>query len=264
MAEITLYGEVGWDFDADWVGSAIDGSEGDVTLRVHSPGGDVFEGVAISNAIRRARAEGRRVRAVVDGLAASAASYMCLTADEVVAGPGAVFMVHPPSGACVGTAEDMRKVARALDTCHDAICGLYVRRTGRTPQAVDEAMEAETWFTADEAVEWGIADRVDGDGPDLSDADARWAAVADGGDFRAFADANPALAERCDEYREHASRFKELLLRARAVGNPAVDNTESNMTPDARGDGSGEAPGPARGDAPRLFSDGWDVYRIGP
>ena len=58
MTDVLLYGEVGWDFDAKWLESALAESEGDVTLRVHSPGGDVFEGVAISNVIRRARRAG--------------------------------------------------------------------------------------------------------------------------------------------------------------------------------------------------------------
>lgn len=264
MSEILLYGEVGWDFDAEWLNERLEGSEGDVTLRVHSPGGDVFDGVAIANTIRRARSQGRRVTAVVDGLAASAASYMCLTCDEVVASPGTVFMVHPPSGMCWGTAEDMRKTARALDACHDSIASLYRRRTGRSAAEVDAAMRDETWLTDEQAVAWGLADRVDGgEARDLSEVDAKWTSVMASADYAAFAHAHPAMDRALESHREHSERFGKRLLESLRAGNPPVDNAVPTLAPTADGDGPAEAAGTGEGEAPAYAIANGHVYRIG-
>lgn len=264
MSEILLYGEVGWDFDAKWLNRLLDESEGDVTLRVHSPGGDVFDGVAIANTIRRAREGGRRVTAVVDGLAASAASYMCLTCDEVVASPGTVFMIHPPSGGCWGRAEDMRKTARALDACHDSIAELYRRRTGRSAAEVDEAMREETWLTDEEAVVWGLADRIDADeARDLTGVDAKWTSVMSSADYADFAHAHPAMDRALESHREHSERFGKVLVGSLRAGNPPVDNAVPTLAPTAEGDGGAEAAPAGEGEAPAYALANGHVYRIG-
>lgn len=265
MTEVMLYGEVGWDFDARWLSAALDGADDEVTLRVHSPGGDVFEGVAISNSIRRARAAGRRVTAVVDGLCASAASYMCLTADRVLAGPGAVFMVHPPSGGCYGTAEDMRGTARALEACEDSILSLYEARTGRSPEQIRAAMRDETWMGAGDAVAFGLADGMDeGPAPDLSGADSKWAGLSGSAEYAAFASRHGAMASSLGEYAAHSALFRDRLREARENDFGPVRDTRRIIPSEDECDRSGEAPEAGRGEAPRLFSDGWDVYRIRP
>lgn len=265
MTEILLYGEVGWEFDAGWLASALDGADDEVTLLVHSPGGDVFEGVAISNAIRRARAHGTRVVARVQGICASAASYMCLTADEVVAEPGSVFMVHPPSAVCAGTAGDMRETAQALDTCRDSIIDLYCRRTGRSPEEVDAVMGASTWMTAERAVEWGLADRVGDDAADLSDVDARWSAVRDSAEFAEFAAAHPALAERLDDYRAGSRRMAERMAEARESGFGPVEHASPSIPPKSEDDPDAavEATAGGEGEAPSLAVANGHIYRIG-
>ena len=265
MTEVLLYGEVGYDFDAKWLNSALADADGDVTLRVHSPGGDVFEGVAIANSIRRARARGRRVHAVVDGLAASAASYMCLTCDEVLAGPGAVFMVHRPSGACCGTADEMRAVARALDTCDATIRELYALHSGRPADQIADAMADETWMTADEAVAFGLADGRDGgDAPDLSLVDSRWAGACDSAELAAFAADHRELAAAMDGIRSSSEFFRDRLEAAREFGNRAVDDTRPTLpATDEDRDGDVEATDAVgAGAAPYAVANG-HVYRIG-
>lgn len=263
MTEILLYGEVGFDFDAAWLMSALDGADSDVTLRVYSPGGDVFEGIAISNAIRRARARGTSVTAVVDSLCASAASYMCLTADRILAGPGSVFMVHRPSGLCYGTAEDMLRTARSLDSCEGAIRQLYELKTGRSESEIDDAMRDETWMTARQAVEFGLADAIDEEkGPDLSLVNERWTGVRENRGLAALASTNPDLADSIGEWAERSDRFARTLLRARQFGNSAVDTAHTTID-DGDGDGSGEAPVAAEGEAPAYAIANGHIYRIG-
>lgn len=128
-----------------------------INLYVNSPGGSVFDGTAIMNAIRRHKAH---VVATVDGLAASAASFIIQAADEVVMGFGTEMMIHDASGICWGNAEDMRETADILDQLSQTIANVYAERAGGTAEQWREAMHAETWYSAEEAVAAGLADRV--------------------------------------------------------------------------------------------------------
>lgn len=131
---------------------------GTINLYVNSPGGSVFDGTAIMNAIRRHKAH---VIATVDGLAASAASFIIQAADEVVMGFGTEMMIHDASGLCWGNAKDMEDVAAVLNKLSGTIAEVYAERAGGTPEEWRKAMLAETWYTAEEAVEAGLADRVE-------------------------------------------------------------------------------------------------------
>lgn len=182
MKDVLLYGEVGSDIDSYWLDKAFQTIEDkDILLRVNSPGGDVFEGVAVSNVIKHAVAHGKHITVAIDGLAASAASYMALTANKVIMNPGSSMMIHDPFALCVGTSDDLRRTAKALDKTRSSIVDLYVLKTGRTPSEVTNAMNDETWFTAREAVEWGLADELGtGDGmPDVGTVNAKWSAHSD-------------------------------------------------------------------------------------
>ncbi|MHA7145450.1 head maturation protease, ClpP-related [Arthrobacter sp. TmT3-37] len=129
-----------------------------INLYVNSPGGSVFDGTAIMNAIRRHKAH---VVAIVDGLAASAASFIVQAADEVVMGFGSEMMIHDASGICWGNAGDMRETADILDQLSQTIASVYAERAGGTADEWRDAMHAETWYTAEEAVAAGLADRVE-------------------------------------------------------------------------------------------------------
>ncbi|MFM9430052.1 head maturation protease, ClpP-related [Arthrobacter sp. MP_2.3] len=130
-----------------------------INLRVNSPGGSVYDGVAIMNALHRHPAN---VIATVDGLAASAASFIIQAADEVVMGRGTELMIHEASSIGWGNAADMLEMAAHLDRLSGTIAGIYAERAGGTAEEWRTAMQAETWYTADEAVKAGLADRVDG------------------------------------------------------------------------------------------------------
>lgn len=128
-----------------------------INLYVNSPGGSVFDGTAIMNALRRHKAH---VTATVDGLAASAASFIVQAADEVVMGFGAEMMIHDASAVCWGNAADMEETAKVLNQLSETIASVYAERAGGTTEEWRTAMHAETWYTADEAVAAGLADRV--------------------------------------------------------------------------------------------------------
>lgn len=129
-----------------------------IELHINSPGGEVYEAIAILNALRQHPA---RVVAIVDGLAASAASFIAAGADELVMGRNTELMVHDAWGVGIGPAATMRELADMLDRISDNIASIYAEKAGTPTAGWREVMLAETWFSAAEAVEAGLADRVD-------------------------------------------------------------------------------------------------------
>ncbi len=126
-----------------------------IRLHLNSPGGAAWEGVTIMNALRQHRA---RVEVTVDGLAASAASIIAMAGDQIVMNRGSQMMVHDPWGYAVGAAKDMRDYADALDKLAVSLADVYAARAGYDRAHWREVMQAETWYTAEEAVEAGLAD----------------------------------------------------------------------------------------------------------
>ena len=133
------------------------GTVSEIRLHINSPGGEVFEGIAIMNQLR---AHSARVVAVVDGLAASAASFIACAADETVMGRNAQLMIHDAWGLCVGNAQDMRDLSDRLDKISDNIASVYAAKSGSSIEDVRAAMLAETWYSAEEAVAARLADSV--------------------------------------------------------------------------------------------------------
>jgi len=131
-----------------------------INLRINSPGGDVFAARAMVAAIRDVRASGRSVIAHIDGLAASAATYVAIAADEVRAEPGSFFMIHNAWGLAIGNADELRETAALLDKVDDTIVADYAKKTGKTDDQIRSWMAAETWFTAEEAQAEGFIDSV--------------------------------------------------------------------------------------------------------
>lgn len=160
-AEVAIYDEIGmWgvtasDFMAELAGASVK----NLTLRINSPGGDVFDGLAILNSIRSHPAN---VHVIVDGLAASAASFIAMAGDKVEMAPNSMMMIHEASGLCMGTAGDMRDLADLLDKTSANIASIYASRSGRGPEEHRKAMQAETWYSDQEAVDAGLADAVIG------------------------------------------------------------------------------------------------------
>jgi ATP-dependent protease ClpP protease subunit len=131
--------------------------KGPLDVHINSGGGEVHDGVAIGNAIRNHKGS---KRTVVDGIAASIASVIFQAGDERVVEPGAMVMVHDASTVCWGTEEDMAKTAEVLGKNSDNIAQIYADRAGGTAQQWRDTMRKETWYTADEAVAAGLADKI--------------------------------------------------------------------------------------------------------
>lgn len=137
----------------------------DVTVKINSPGGDMFEGIAIYNLLRDHPA---KVTVEVMGWAASAASIIAMAADEIKMGLGTFMMVHNAWGVVIGNRHDMRDGATLFDGFDSAIADIYEARTGMDRKAIVKLMDAETFMGPSEAVENGFADSVDSTRPEAS------------------------------------------------------------------------------------------------
>lgn len=130
---------------------------GTIRLRINSPGGDVFAAQAICQAIRDT---GAKVVAHIDGYAASAATVIATAADEVEISDGGFFMIHNAWTWAMGNASDLTATATLLSKVDASLAGQYAKKSGMSVDAVKAAMDAETWYTADEAVAAGLVDRI--------------------------------------------------------------------------------------------------------
>lgn len=170
-----LYGVIGDDGWGDGI-SAIDfakqltGASGDLHVRLNSPGGDVFEGRAMAQAIREYPGN---VTVHVDGIAASAATFLCCAADDVVMAKGAMMMIHNAWSVVGGNSEDLLQAAALLEKIDGQIADSYAAKTGVTAVQARAWMAAETWFTETEAVDAKLANSIAED-KDGSKARAAW------------------------------------------------------------------------------------------
>ncbi len=174
-ADILLYDEIGFYgvTAKDFANALSDVTASSITLRISSPGGDVFDGLAIYEALLRHPA---KVTAYIDGLAASIASVIAMAADRRIIGRNSSFMIHDASGLCAGQAKDMRELAQLLERVSNNIADVYAHRTGvEDAEHWRSLMKAETWYTGAQAVTAGLATEVD-DG--TSKTDEAWSDIA--------------------------------------------------------------------------------------
>jgi ATP-dependent Clp protease, protease subunit len=160
-AEIVIYDEIGaFGIPAKAFLDELKtlGRVAELTIRINSPGGSVFDGVAIYNALKRHDAA---ITICIDGIAASIASVIAMAGDEVVMPENAMLMLHDPSGLVVGTAIEMRAMAEALDRVKAGMVAAYRNKSGRDDAEIEALLAAETWLSAEEAVALGLADRVE-------------------------------------------------------------------------------------------------------
>jgi len=173
VTRVDVYDDVGEDAlfgggisASDFV-SQVAGVRGALECHINSGGGDLFDGIAIFNALRSHKG---RVTTVVDGLAASIASVIAQAGQDRVAAPGSMVMIHDASALCYGNAGEFSEMAGLLAKVSDNLAGMYAGRCGGPPASWRAAMQAETWYTADEAVAAGLADRVGSDAAELPGA----------------------------------------------------------------------------------------------
>lgn len=153
-----------WGMSANELADALDDIPANVStieLLINSPGGEVTDAAAMMNLLRARRSSaGTEIVAIVQGIAASAASVIACAADRTIMAPNSTLMIHDAWGLCVGNAEEMLAYATVLETFSADMAGVYAAKSGKTLDEVREWMRAETFFTADAAVEAGLADTV--------------------------------------------------------------------------------------------------------
>lgn len=158
-AEISIYDEIGsyGVTSADFLTSLKAVGDRRIVLRINSPGGDVFHGIAIYNRLKE-HAPGVEVR--IDGLAASMASVIAMCGAPVKMAGNAMLMIHNPTGLCWGEAGELRQLAGLLDQLRNSLSGAYEKKTGKSAAKIAELMDAETWLSAAEAKQMGFVDDV--------------------------------------------------------------------------------------------------------
>jgi ATP-dependent Clp protease protease subunit len=190
---------------SDFVAALNGIKSGDISLHLNSPGGDVFAARAMVAAIA---AHPSNITAYIDGLAASAASYVAMACDSVVMQDGAMMMIHNAWTCSWGNAADMRASADLLDKIDGSIVADYQRKTGLPADEIQSMMAAETWLDAAEAVAKGFADSVA--------TNAKGAKAKNAWNLSAYANAPKALTELLKDQAAEINQEIEVIKAARS------------------------------------------------
>jgi ATP-dependent Clp endopeptidase proteolytic subunit ClpP len=163
-AELWIYEEIGEDF---WTGGGVTAKNfqkelsalkvSQIDMHINSPGGAVFDGITIHNLVKQHPAN---VTTYIDGLAASIASVIALAGDQVIMAENALWMMHNPSGVVYGDSNDMRSMADVLDKVRESLIQTYSSKSGKSESDIIVLLDAETWMTAEEAMEAGFVDQM--------------------------------------------------------------------------------------------------------
>lgn len=159
---VSIYDEIGFlGVPAGQFLDELSAVKGDIELHLNSPGGDIWDGLTIYNRLKQRK---DTISVVIDGLAASAASFIAQAASpgKLEMAPHSQMMIHNGFGMAIGDANDMRKMADLLESTTAEIAGVYADRTGKPASHWLALMAQETWFKDHEAVAEGLADRITG------------------------------------------------------------------------------------------------------
>jgi ATP-dependent Clp endopeptidase proteolytic subunit ClpP len=205
--EIFIYDEIGpayWGLiDAAMIASALSEiGDGDITVRLNTPGGSVDEGIAIYNALKRHKGT---VTTVVDSLAASMGSYLLQAGSNRIVAANAMVMIHDPWSIAMGNSKELRKTADVLDKYAVRMVPDYALRSGKTDDEIKSIMAEETWYAGAEIVDAGFADSMS----DASDVEASVAGLR-----RVAAKIPAALAAKIDS--QEADKKKWFARREQA------------------------------------------------
>lgn len=163
-ATIYIYDEIGWfGVEAiDFVKDLNDIKAGTIHIRINSPGGNVFDGTSIFNAIKQHKS---KTITHIDGLAASISAVIALAPDKILMAENAFMMIHNPYSMVIGNADDMRSEANLLEKVGGMISKTFIDKTGMDKEKIKDLMTADnglgTWITADEAMELGFIDEIE-------------------------------------------------------------------------------------------------------
>ena len=159
LAEIYIYDEIGY-FGvtaSDFVRDLRNVTQSTITLHLNTPGGEVFDGIAIYNSLKAHKAT---INVIVDGLAASIGSVIAMAGDKVSMAPHSKMMIHEAMALAIGNSSDMLKMAERLDATSQNIADIYAEKAGGDASDWRASMKAETWYTDQEAVSAGLADEI--------------------------------------------------------------------------------------------------------
>ncbi|MBO9598640.1 MAG: Clp protease ClpP [Cohnella sp.] len=228
-AELLIYGEISsFAFWGDEVTpkevndilNAI-GNVDELSVRINSPGGEVFAGMAIYSMLKRHPAN---VTAYIDGLAASIASVIPLAANKIVMMRGGMYMIHRPwGGVRQATSDKLRAQADLLDKIEGEMTALYSGKSGMTAEQIGPLLAAETWYTADEAKTAGFIDEIEGDSVIAASLRDDSTAIINGVEmnWRQFANAPPLPKVESPPAEDHsykiAAQMRELEMKKREV-----------------------------------------------
>lgn len=256
-AEVLIYDEIGaYGVSAKGFLAELGALPDDapIDLRLNSPGGSVFDAVAIYNALTR---HSGTITVWIDGIAASAASYIAMAGDEIVMPENAFLMIHDPSGIVMGTATDMRDMAGTLDKIAASMTRGYAAKSGKPEDEIAALLSAETWFDAKDALEAGLATRM-----------AEPVRIAASFDIGRFRNAPPELVEAVET--DSAPPGSNIVGddndvegrdAAPIVPDPAtkipVGNVDPVATADVTSRSSGQSGGVADGNTPASVVESW-------
>ena len=228
----------------------LEAEEGDVTVWINSPGGNVFAAAQIYTMLRDHKG---RITVKIDAIAASAASVIAMAGDRVLMSPVAMLMVHDPMTIAMGNARDMEKAIDTLNEVKESIINAYVTKSGMSRSKVAKLMSDETWMNARKAVELGFADAIlfadgkEGES-DEKEVEAVWQPYSTRGMGQAILNRLVCSAEGdagADEKSDEAAR-----------GETDVEPAEAGMNPEPAEQPDDSAPDTAEADTPeRLDSD---------
>lgn len=202
-AEVLLYADIGaGGFFSDGVSAKqfvdelnkIPSSVNRINVRINSPGGDVFDGMSIYNALKRRK---EKIVVYVDGLAASIASVIMMAGEEIVMGEGALVMIHKPWTWAIGNADDLEAKANILDNIEEQMLAIYAKKSTLSKEELRDKLREETWMDADTAIEWGFANSKAEDQAQIAASilDRKWIKAAPRNAAQADANLRKAAAE---------------------------------------------------------------------
>ncbi|EOT43805.1 head maturation protease, ClpP-related [Enterococcus dispar] len=194
--------------DAKLVRDQLDNVKNDVTIRLNSTGGDVFQGVEIYNYLKN---HPSKVTVEVTGTAASAATFICAGADKVIMNTGTTFMIHRGATYAWGNKNDIEATLKMLETIDESIINIYTELTGQTADQIESWMDEEKWFTANETVEYGFATEVKSK-TEHSSANEELKAMVEDAVSAAFAASHTIVAQATEPNSLPETKTKKSLL----------------------------------------------------
>lgn len=218
-AEILIYDLIGWPFnDASTLVRELSGmTQREITVRINSPGGDVFDAVAIFNALQSHKA---KIITRIEALAASAASFIALAGKEVHAYKNAFFMIHNPWTMAAGDDDDLHEIANLVGKIKTNMIDMYADNSNVGKKEIKDMMKAETWLTAKQAQEKGFIDSiVDGRSVKAAFDLSMFAHAPDG----LIVDREHELTERDAEKALRDAGFSRNRAKALLAGGKATD-----------------------------------------